>query len=229
MLKKLSTVEVGTKFELATMSTLKKLNFDLRRIGGAGDNGVDLTGFWNLKKKLNFPVVVQCKREKKKIGTNYLRELEGVLSRRERKGSLGFLVSSEGFTSKSVTHFNSSILPLFLVHLKELQLKTSSQTKKDDFFENNETSYYISDFKMNKVAEDLIKDLKLNRGRRNKKAVLENQSKDICFDIFEDENFFEVVYNNKTIFVSNNIYKLDNETLKISTTNSVNSENEQFS
>ncbi|KAI5824036.1 hypothetical protein K523DRAFT_324849 [Schizophyllum commune Tattone D] len=73
----------------------------LRRVGGKSDGGIDLTGWWwlphasdalqprpatdgNASQPQPFPrrrirVLAQCKAEKKKIGPNYVREMEGVL------------------------------------------------------------------------------------------------------------------------------------------------------
>ncbi|OBZ77596.1 hypothetical protein A0H81_02408 [Grifola frondosa] len=69
----------------------------LRRVGGKGDGGVDLQGWWWLPTTLSsssisqlddhmyfrrrMRVLAQCKAEKKKISPRYIREMEGVLHR----------------------------------------------------------------------------------------------------------------------------------------------------
>ncbi|WWD20241.1 hypothetical protein CI109_104717 [Kwoniella shandongensis] len=100
-----TTVDIGTAFELHALRYLnEKLFMDLRRVGGAGDGGVDLRGWWWVpkargtsssfsssrseggasgeleRKRKRVRVVVQCKAEKKSLGPRNVRELEGVMS-----------------------------------------------------------------------------------------------------------------------------------------------------
>lgn len=99
-----STVYTGTVYEYLTASTLRAYGFDLHRVGGRGDRGVDLVGQWHVpllspttgtwKEHTNpaddnvvvdtetFRVVVQCKRlvgKHAKIGPNLIRELDGTV------------------------------------------------------------------------------------------------------------------------------------------------------
>jgi len=58
----------------------------LKRIGGRGDGGIDMLGWWWIpeftkEQRRRIRVIAQCKAEKKKIGPKYVRELEGVLLR----------------------------------------------------------------------------------------------------------------------------------------------------
>jgi hypothetical protein len=67
----------------------------LERVGGKSDGGVDLIGWWWLPMssanqsttpsvelpRKRFRVIGQCKAERKKLGPNYVREMEGVLHR----------------------------------------------------------------------------------------------------------------------------------------------------
>lgn len=68
----------------------------LKRVGGKEDGGIDLLGWWwlphesgvavfpsacLLERRRRIRVIGQCKAEKKKMGPNYVRELEGVLYR----------------------------------------------------------------------------------------------------------------------------------------------------
>ena len=101
-----STVFTGTRYEYLTLSSLRRLGLELAKVGGTGDRGVDLVGFWHLpqwnhssaqgtavkESRIEAPqgggekinVLVQCKRispaarATKSIGPNVLRELEGA-------------------------------------------------------------------------------------------------------------------------------------------------------
>ncbi|KAJ2936816.1 hypothetical protein H1R20_g273, partial [Candolleomyces eurysporus] len=97
----ISTVHRGVAFEERALRLLKdNFSMSLRRVGGRGDGGIDLIGWWwlprapltgtepghdsphqDLARRRRFRVVGQCKAEKKKMGPNYVRELEGVMYR----------------------------------------------------------------------------------------------------------------------------------------------------
>lgn len=73
------------------------MSMTIKRIGGKDDGGIDFFGWWWLPhesspneethhssavlRRRRIRVIGQCKAEKKKIGPNYIRELEGVLYR----------------------------------------------------------------------------------------------------------------------------------------------------
>ncbi|EMR10829.1 hypothetical protein PNEG_00975 [Pneumocystis murina B123] len=98
-LKPKSAYYKGVFYEYIVQNTLKKYNMDLWRVGGRNDQGIDLRGYWYYereKTKYKLPVIIQCKNEKKKIGSKYIREMNGVLSG-ENEGILG-LISCCGFT-----------------------------------------------------------------------------------------------------------------------------------
>ncbi len=108
-----STVYTGTLYEYSTSTTLRSYGFDLHRVGGRGDRGVDLIGLWHIPRLLShttgewkeytnpstgetevetdtFRVLVQCKRlvgKHAKIGPNLVRELDGAV-RGARLGAL---------------------------------------------------------------------------------------------------------------------------------------------
>lgn len=87
----LSTVHRGTHFENRSIAVLEQhLSMSLRRVGGRGDEGIDMVGWWWIPgvesgppplQRRRIRVIAQCKAEKKKIGPKYIRELEGVLHR----------------------------------------------------------------------------------------------------------------------------------------------------
>ncbi|WRT69640.1 uncharacterized protein IL334_006629 [Kwoniella shivajii] len=100
-----STLEIGTSFENHSLRYLNnELYMNLRRVGGAGDGGIDLRGWWWIPHTDTRPitssssaptksevlvgernirrirVIAQCKAEKKPLGPRAVRELEGVMS-----------------------------------------------------------------------------------------------------------------------------------------------------
>lgn len=107
-LDRTSTTFAGTFYEYATQSLLRRYGFELDRVGGRGDRGVDLRGVWKIateditageeqrKTQLKIPVIIQCKRLKSKVGPNLIRELEGALAGGEN--TLGVLVGTRGAT-----------------------------------------------------------------------------------------------------------------------------------
>ncbi|WVQ96049.1 hypothetical protein IAU59_003149 [Kwoniella sp. CBS 9459] len=105
-LKRATTLDIGTTFENHALRYLNKgLYMNVRRVGGAGDGGIDLRGWWWLPKSnvrsstssssLPTPttgpsstmgdtrrvkVIAQCKAEKKALGPRAIREMEGVMA-----------------------------------------------------------------------------------------------------------------------------------------------------
>ncbi|KAK8105922.1 uncharacterized protein PG998_003607 [Apiospora kogelbergensis] len=76
-----STTYVGTHYEYQVASTLKRLGFDLKRVGGRGDFGIDLIGAWTVPSSPRpLRVIMQCKAAATKtmIGPRLIRELEGA-------------------------------------------------------------------------------------------------------------------------------------------------------
>ena len=96
-----SAVRKGTEFEQRSLSILQNcLSMSLSRIGGRSDGGIDLQGWWwlpslafthaacdslfaptgfddGLRRRIR--VLAQCKATQKKMGPNFVREMEGVL------------------------------------------------------------------------------------------------------------------------------------------------------
>ncbi|OCF73281.1 hypothetical protein I204_06512 [Kwoniella mangroviensis CBS 8886] len=113
-----TTLDVGTSFEKHALRYLNdQLHMDLRRVGGAGDGGIDLRGWWWLPRstlKKTAPLVedirrvrliAQCKAEKKSLGPRNVRELEGVMGNL-RYRSHTFSSSSLSLSSSSSTSDN---------------------------------------------------------------------------------------------------------------------------
>lgn len=93
----LSTVFLGTLYEryaLAQLPSILPGLLALQRVGGAGDRGIDLQGWWHLPHakgtgaKPPLRVLVQCKASastEKRHGPVILREIEGVIARQRRR------------------------------------------------------------------------------------------------------------------------------------------------
>ncbi|KAI1755233.1 hypothetical protein F4782DRAFT_440871 [Xylaria castorea] len=80
-----SKVFIGTYYEYNVASILRPLGFDLRRIGGQSDKGIDLLGTWSVPstpEHLPLRVLLQCKAystaKAARIGPQFIRELEGA-------------------------------------------------------------------------------------------------------------------------------------------------------
>lgn len=112
-----STTYVGTHFEYTVASALSALGFDLRRVGGKSDRGIDLLGTWTVPSSPDSPlrVVLQCK-VSKATGPSLVRELEGtVLSAPvgwRGPGALGFLVADRAASKGIVEGILHSRVPI---------------------------------------------------------------------------------------------------------------------
>ncbi|KAI1823100.1 hypothetical protein F4861DRAFT_346898 [Xylaria intraflava] len=80
-----SNVFVGTHYEYSVAEALRHLGFDLRRVGGHSDKGIDLLGTWSVPstpENLPLRVLLQCKAYSTagtaRIGPHFIRELEGA-------------------------------------------------------------------------------------------------------------------------------------------------------
>ncbi|KJA26895.1 hypothetical protein HYPSUDRAFT_36063 [Hypholoma sublateritium FD-334 SS-4] len=150
---KTSTVERGNAFEERSLQLLEQtMSMSLRRVGGKEDGGIDLLGWWwlphdvfagqstetPLENRRRIRVVGQCKAEKKKMGPNYVRELEGVVFRLLATSSddtmtpplqsqistspvVALLISQSAFTKSTLIRAHSSPIPFCLLHLPPVQ------------------------------------------------------------------------------------------------------------
>ncbi|KAH7031321.1 uncharacterized protein B0I36DRAFT_323685 [Microdochium trichocladiopsis] len=99
-----STTYVGTHYEYMVAASLRRLGFDLRRIGGRSDGGIDLLGTWTVpslgpstagmrtdkensssssssrdeRNTATLRIILQCKAYTAKAGPQHIRELEGA-------------------------------------------------------------------------------------------------------------------------------------------------------
>ncbi|KAL1883820.1 hypothetical protein VTK73DRAFT_8356 [Phialemonium thermophilum] len=73
-----SPTYIGTHFEYVVGSSLSRLGFSLRRVGGSSDCGIDLLGVWSVPSSDRpLKVLVQCK-SIRRPGPHLVRELEGA-------------------------------------------------------------------------------------------------------------------------------------------------------
>ncbi|KAL4870077.1 hypothetical protein BDV12DRAFT_195686 [Aspergillus spectabilis] len=114
-----TTTYQGTVYEYTIQSHLRKHAFNLYRVGGRSDLGIDLTGTWHVGANpvLDPPirVVVQCKALRTKLGPNLVRELEGVTARQaggSGGGCAGVLVSPREATRGVREALGRSGMPL---------------------------------------------------------------------------------------------------------------------
>ena len=144
-----STVERGNAFEERSLKLLEQtMSMSLKRVGGKEDGGIDLVGWWwlphdafeapstaiSVEDRRRIRVVGQCKAEKKKMGPNYVRELEGVVFRFLATSSdttmdpplrseictspvVALLISQSPFTKSTLVRAQSSPIPFCLLHL----------------------------------------------------------------------------------------------------------------
>ena len=147
----ISTVESGTLYEIHVHSLLsKKYNFQLERIGGSRDQGIDLIG-----KYYDIPLIVQCKYYSGYLPPNFIRELQGVVTFQNTKtsnsGWLGLLVCNSGIKEGSLEFLRASGTPLGLLILEigEEYFKGcifNNSAKKLIKFLNQKSIYYLDQF-----------------------------------------------------------------------------------
>ncbi|KXJ86115.1 hypothetical protein Micbo1qcDRAFT_168694 [Microdochium bolleyi] len=86
-----STTYTGTHYEYTVAASLGRLGFDLRRVGGRSDGGIDLLGTWAVPSVATpvdghapppLRIILQCKafgpKQSSKVGPQHVRELEGA-------------------------------------------------------------------------------------------------------------------------------------------------------
>ncbi|KAI0674465.1 hypothetical protein C8Q78DRAFT_596601 [Trametes maxima] len=158
----MTSVTKGLRFEQRSLRVLREhLSMSLRRVGGKGDGGIDLQGWWwlpaeclgatppsaesdmnpeALRKRIR--VVAQCKAEEKKIGPRYIREFEGTVLRHSAyppsqelaPALVGVFLSTSPFTKASLLQAYSSPIPLALFHLPETPQMPSNLAVSDALF-----------------------------------------------------------------------------------------------
>ncbi|KAH8705167.1 hypothetical protein BGW36DRAFT_367001 [Talaromyces proteolyticus] len=116
-----STTYVGTHYEYTVLKSLRRFAFDLHRVGGRDDAGIDLVGTWHVPGQEYAPlrVVIQCKALKTKLGPNLVRELEGAFRHSpvgwRTMDKLAILVSPREATKGVRDTLRRSTYPLFWI------------------------------------------------------------------------------------------------------------------
>lgn len=115
-------VAKGTRYEVHVTRVLKHMLGEsalVVRSGGANDRGVDV-----LADLGDMSIVVQCKNFDKRLGPQFVRELEAsVADSKSSAGSrqtLGLLASPEGFTKQAHLRAMAADQPMGLVVLREV-------------------------------------------------------------------------------------------------------------
>ncbi|CAG8551282.1 16268_t:CDS:1 [Acaulospora morrowiae] len=130
-----TTVYRGTLYEYETIACLQKsFGIVTRRVGKAGDDGIDFRGRWKLPGK-KLMVIGQCKSLCNKCPPSAVRDLEGALCR-ETQETIGILSSLSGFTKGAIKRYNGSSFPLILMTVIEngTDCKTFSWNKAAEIY-----------------------------------------------------------------------------------------------
>ncbi|KAL1746022.1 hypothetical protein HDZ31DRAFT_62585 [Schizophyllum fasciatum] len=191
-----TSVAKGTAFEQRSLSVARNLlSMSLRRVGGKSDGGIDLTGWWWLPLASDEPhpnphtrrrirVLAQCKAEKKKIGPNYVREMEGVLYQYHHDktqrgasslasspnssssskastvdvsvglGLVALFISESPFTKSTTLRAMSSTVPFLLLHLPPIQQLRPSRDAADS--SNGVNASTLGSVVMNRALSRLL-------------------------------------------------------------------------
>ncbi|KAI9769816.1 MAG: hypothetical protein M1840_003810 [Geoglossum simile] len=112
-----SPTHIGTLYEYTVASALRRLGFELSRVGGRADGGIDLLGTWGLAGQGRaMPTLVQCKSSKRAAGPSVVRELEGAFAAAPAgwrgDGVVGCLVTTQGATRGVREAMGRSAAPL---------------------------------------------------------------------------------------------------------------------
>lgn len=129
----LSHVALGTAYERQCQSFARTyLRMSLIQVGGANDEGIDLRGTWSLPScDRQFNIIAQCKRYKRKVPPNHIRELVGTVAHyRQQQQSrendtLAVLFASGSWSTQSILKANESSTPILLVHLEPTEDSTA--------------------------------------------------------------------------------------------------------
>jgi hypothetical protein len=111
-----SPQQQGFLYENEAVSTLNDhYNFEVKqsiKSGGPGDKGIDFKGTFTVDSQI--PIIGQCKRLKKPLSVEIVREFEGVLSHYVSNKFVGLFVSFSGYSQEAVKHAQQSLYPIIL-------------------------------------------------------------------------------------------------------------------
>lgn len=113
-----SAQKKGFKYEEESIATLNnQYNFKVQKTvrQGPGDKGIDFKGTFTVDAEV--PIIGQCKRLKKPLSVDSIRELEGVLSHYPQ--FIGLFVSHSGYSKDAVRHAQQSHTPFILSIIRD--------------------------------------------------------------------------------------------------------------
>ncbi|ODQ65449.1 hypothetical protein NADFUDRAFT_47102 [Nadsonia fulvescens var. elongata DSM 6958] len=170
-----SSVFRGTLYEYTVKNVLENcLSIsNLVRVGGVGDQGIDLLGIWKLNRicKSNegkspgglLSVVIQCKCTSSKMSGKYFRDLTGVLNNlsrgtRDERRSIGILSAPTILTPQGHKQLLSTRLPLIYLQICDRKITKSGLSP---FLLENYAEGELIGMVTNSAADDLLQGLNI--------------------------------------------------------------------
>ena len=145
-----SAVYTGTLYEYVILQKLLTFGFDLVRVGGAGDAGIDLLGYWHLPMRQEpLKVLVQCKRLSKsgQVKPSMIRELEAVFGgapvQWRAEDTIGVLVGTKSATKGIRDAMGRSRRPFVWIMAEELNDRTEANAAEQQDNEGDEPGLTI--------------------------------------------------------------------------------------
>lgn len=159
------SVYKGTLYEYHVQLLLKELVgiSSLRRVGSAGDNGVDLEGYWSVsnQNETALNILVQCKSSNSKVTARLFREMEGVFNyhvqgTNDHNTTLVFLASPSTITKQGLAQFERSSVPMVYFVVDNAAPKFDANEGKYDF-DPITTGKTLRGIMTNQAALELLK------------------------------------------------------------------------
>lgn len=107
---------LGTRYEELVQAALQRsLRMCIARVGGRGDEGIDLAGEWNLPDQA-LRAAVQCKRISSRASPSLVREFEGATMSNVQ---VGVIACTQGPTDACRERLRQSPRPLLFLQIPE--------------------------------------------------------------------------------------------------------------
>lgn len=126
---------LGTAYEKEVAGSLETyLGMRVKRVGGRGDNGIDLAVDWDLPGSNQHRVIIQCKRITSKASPRLVRELEGTILTSGIK-DIGILASTMEPSEQCLERIRHSKLCLMFMKICNSRIESfySSHTFQSQF------------------------------------------------------------------------------------------------
>lgn len=157
-----SAVHVGTLYEYTVLHHLtQKFGLtDAKRLGGAGDSGVDILGNLIGRDNKVLSVMVQCKSSNSKLTPSAVRELIGTFESQlsgtmDESSTLLICASPSPLTSQALRTFKGSSKPL--LHTRILKWTPAYSIKQEEY-DLEGLSTGLSTIYVNQAASDLLRE-----------------------------------------------------------------------